>query len=58
MYHLLQVDAWKTELVTKEANANNETDSSEDTKDQLKAQIEHYKGVLGETVINNLYLVN
>ena len=39
--------------MTKEANANNETDGNEDTKDQLKAQVEHYKGVLGETVRNN-----
>jgi chromosome segregation ATPase len=44
-----KVKLWKSEVAVHKAKGEDETSHNEDTTDQLKAQVEHYKGVLGET---------
>ena len=44
---------WKKEQSAFKASASKEVNGSDDSKEQLIAQVEHYKGVLGETVCTN-----
>jgi DNA repair exonuclease SbcCD ATPase subunit len=44
-----KVTLWKSEVAANKAKGADETSNNEDTTDQLKTQVEHYKGVLGET---------
>ena len=46
--YYFQIKVWKSEVAAPKTKGEDE--SNEDTTDQLKAQVEHYKGVLGETV--------
>ena len=48
--NFFQIKLWKSEVAAHKAQGAEETSHNEDTTDQLKAQVEHYKGVLGETV--------
>ena len=45
-----QVNLWKCEVSTPKADTTNITNVNGDTNDQLQAQVENYKKVLGETV--------
>ena len=44
---------WKKEQSAFKASVSKEVNGSDDSKEQLIAQVEHYKGVLGETVCIN-----
>ena len=44
---------WKKEQSAFKTSASKEVNGSDDSKEQLIAQVEHYKGVLGETVCTN-----
>ena len=44
---------WKKEQSAFKVTPSKEVNGSDDSKEQLIAQVEHYKGVLGETVSTN-----
>ena len=53
----IQVNLWKKEQSAFKDSNSKEVNDSDDSKEQLIAQVEHYKGVLGETVRNDFLLV-
>ena len=47
---------WKKKQSAFKPSNSKEMNGNDDSKEQLIAQVEHYKGVLGETVCNNFAL--